>query len=169
MRTTSSLYAVAGIFALVAVMLWIIPPRVAVPAVSPAAVPVAPPAPDGSEQAAALLEYQGIVQANVLSPDRTPPATRYVPPGATVQDSQPPPPRPAPAAPRFILYGVASGPSGAVALIDADRAIPGAEIYRPGDRVGGYRLDVVADTFVVLRGAADSLVLRLQLPRRRLP
>lgn len=169
MRTTSSLYAVSGVVALVGVVLWILPPRVAVPEMPPAAMPMAAPAPDGSQQAAALLEYQGIVQANVFAHDRNPPPTRYVPPGATVQDSQPPPRRPAPAVPRFTLYGVASGPSGAVALIDADRTIPGAEIYRPGDFVGGYRLDVVADTFVVLRGASDSLILRLQLPRRRSP
>jgi hypothetical protein len=111
------------------------------------------------------LEYEGIARLNPFSEDRAPPATRYVPPEDRAVDS-PEDPAPAPAARRFTLYGVASGQSGAVALIDADPAIPGAEIYRPGDRVGGYRLATVDETFVVLRGSTDSLVLRLQLPQR---
>ncbi len=64
---------------------------------------------------------------------------------------------------------MAAGPTGAVALIDADPSIPGAEIYRPGDRVGIYRLETIADTFVVLIGSGGSRVLTLEAPQGGAP
>ena len=70
-------------------------------------------------------------------------------------------------APELTLYGLATGPTGAVALIDADPSIPGAEIYRLGDRVGSYRLESIADTLAVLTGSTGRLVLTLDTPRRR--
>ncbi len=164
--STSSLYTAATILALAGIGLWLVPLPVAKPALSQSAVLVAPQAPDPSEQAAALLEYERIVQSNVFSRDRSPPEGRYMPPGS--EPAVTPPARQA-AAPRIRLYGVASGPSGAVALIDADRAIPGAEIYRPGDRVGSYLLETVADTFVVLSSPEGSRTLRLELPQGRSP
>jgi hypothetical protein len=159
------LYSGATILGLTAVALWIVPLPVATPTIPQSAVLATPQDPNPSEQAAALLEYDQIVQANVFSQDRSPPEQRYAPPGSEPAVTTPV----RQAAPRIRLYGVASGPSGAVALIDADRAIPGAEIYRPGDRVGGYLLETVADTFVVLSSPEGSRTLRLELPQGRSP
>jgi hypothetical protein len=160
-----SLYTVATILALSGIALWFVPLPVAKLALSQTAMLATPRAPDPSAQAAALLEYEQIVQSNVFAQDRSPPQRRYTPPGS--EPAVTPPARQA--APRIRLYGVASGPSGAVALIDADRAIPGAEIYRPGDRVGGYLLETVADTFVVLSSPEGSRTIRLELPQGRSP
>ncbi|NIN49933.1 MAG: hypothetical protein GTN62_07440 [Gemmatimonadales bacterium] len=160
-----SLRAAAVLLALAGVALWVFPARVATPDVPPVTIPVAYRAPDASQQAAALLSYEEIVRSNVLASDRSPPAARYVPPGLASEV----PRSTTPTAPQLRLYGVASGPTGAVALIDADPAIPGAEIYRPGDRISTYRLDTIADTFVVLMGASGRRVLRLEAQERRAP
>lgn len=121
------------------------------------------PAPDvdPSAQAAALLTYDEIVRANPLAQDREPPPERYVPPAlraASPGDQVTPTPEP----PRLRLFGVATAPTGAVALIDADPSIPGAEIYRIGDRVGVYRLESISESVVVLRGAAGVRTLQLE-------
>jgi hypothetical protein len=54
-----------------------------------------------------------------------------------------------------------------VALIDANPAIPGAEIYRLGDRVSIYRLEMISDTLVVLRSDSGVRRLRLESPSGR--
>jgi hypothetical protein len=118
-----------------------------------------------SEDAAALLSYQEIVGSNMFAADRSPPVSRYVPPELARQQT----PRVVnqPAAPRLRLYGVATGPTGAVALIDAEPSIPGAEIYRPGDSVRGYTLEEIADSYVMLVGPTGSLTLPLETSRSR--
>lgn len=126
----------------------------------------ATPAPSAREQAEALLSYQQIVQANVFSRNRTPPATRYVPPEMVVErTSVQAESRPAPPGPR--LFGVAVGPMGSVALIDADPTIPGAEVYRPGDAVGDAVLAAIEETAVVLEGPGGRTRLRLPSLSRR--
>jgi len=162
---TNVLYGASGALALLALVAFVLPARSVEPrdALAPVNVPAVTPSP--SEGAAALLSYQEIVGANVFSSGRTPPATRYVPPELAAQQTPAAPERPA--APRFRLYGVATGSTGAVALIDADPTIPGAEIYRLGDPVRGFTLEEIADTYVVLRGASGSLTLPLETPRSR--
>jgi hypothetical protein len=56
------------------------------------------------------------------------------------------------------------GPSGTAALIDADPAVRGAEIYQVGDVVDGKRVVAVSESTVVLTGEAGGgrMVLRLQ-------
>lgn len=165
MRRTGVLFGLSGVFSLAALSVLLLPPASVEPreALAPASVPGVTPSP--SEDAAALLGYQEIVGANIFSAERTPPATRYVPPELAAARTEAVPDRPAP--PRLRLYGVATGPTGAVALIDADPTIPGAEIYRPGDSVRGLTLEEIADTYVVLRGASGSLTLPLETPRGR--
>ena len=128
-------------------------------------VPIEPgaPLPDGldpSQRAAALLTYEQIVRADPFDPTREPPAERYVPPDLRVARQTAAPT--APAAPRLQLFGVATGPTGAVALIDANPSIPGAEIYRIGDRVSIYSLESISDTLVVLRNESGVRTLRLE-------
>jgi hypothetical protein len=59
------------------------------------------------------------------------------------------------------LYGITKGPGGAVALIDADPRIPGAEVYRVGDEVRGGRIAAVTDSTVVIARPSGPLTLRL--------
>lgn len=152
--------AVAGL--VVGAALWLLPTSIhAAPAAAPEVAMRAPP-PGPDEPAVALLRYEGIARTNVFQQDRSPPPTRYTPGGPPAASAPP-----ATTEPPLTLYGLAAGPSGAVALIDADPRIPGAEIYRVGDRVGPYRLASIADTFVVLAGPAGERMLRLQAPPRR--
>ncbi len=162
---TRVLYVLAGVLALGGLALRIAPARPTVPATPTVqlAQPAAEPSP--SERAQALLAFQEIVQANVFSQNRTPPAERYVPPELAA--ATPAPARAA--APRLRLFGVAVGPTGAVALIDADPAIPGAEVYREGDLVRGLRLIEIGETAVVLEGAEGRTVLTLPTSGRRSP
>lgn len=162
---TRVLYTVAGVLALAALALRLAPARPGVPATAP--VQLAQPAtePSPSERAQALLAFQEIVEANVFSQDRTPPGERYVPPELAAATPAPGPARAS--APRLRLFGVAVGPTGAVALIDADPAIPGAEVYREGDLVRGLRLIEIGETAVVLEGDDGRTVLTLPSSGRR--
>jgi len=152
-------YGIAALLTAAGIALRALPPRVTVPAVS-APEPIALPAPtEFSEPARALLAYEEIVQKNVFDPGREPPQPRYVPPEAVAGEDPGIAPPVAPRGPR--LFGLAVGPDGAVALIDADPSIPGAEVYRPGDLVRGLRLVEVTDSTAVLAGATGTIVLRL--------
>ncbi len=155
------LWSIAATFALTGLGLRIAPaPRAPAPA---DAVPVRtllgrPTAP------AAADSGRGIVAANVFSVARTAPRVRFTPPGAGAPAHAPAPTRPA-----FTLYGItvtAEG-GGAIALIDADPRIPGAEIYRVNDLVGGARLSVITDSTVTLVQPSGPLVLRLPPGSRR--
>ncbi|NIW37940.1 MAG: hypothetical protein GWN32_16080 [Gemmatimonadetes bacterium] len=164
---TRWLYLGAALLLLIGVALRIAPARVATPAAEPLVVSSGMAQASGAEQAEALLTYEAIVRANIFSQERTPPAVRYVPPELAVQEAAE---RPAtPARPRLRLFGVAVGPTGAVALIDAEPSIPGAEVYRLGDRVGDARLVAIEDTAVVLEGPGGRRILTLPSSSRRSP
>jgi hypothetical protein len=159
--TVSTLAVAAG------VGLRVVPISVEVVPIVSAAVVESAPVPSAREQAEALLSYQQIVEANIFSRNRIPPSTRYVPPelaveGTTTETGSRP-------APSLRLFGVAVGPMGAVALIDADPTIPGAEVYRLGDAVGDALLAAIEDTAVVLEGPNGQIRLRLPSLSRRLP
>jgi hypothetical protein len=107
-----------------------------------------------------------IVSTNIFSPERIPPRRRYTPPSlAAVQapsgDTLPAGPPP------IRLYGVTLNASGGgVALIEADRKIPGAEVYRIGDDVRAARLVALSESTAVLAWPdGGRTVLRL-VPRR---
>lgn len=164
--TAARMFWVAGMLLAAAIGLQVVPLRPRLPDL-PVGATVAPaPDVDPSAQAAALLTYEEIVRVNPLAQDREPPPERYVPPGlrAASPDDQS---TPAPEPPRLRLFGVATAPTGAVALIDADPSIPGAEIYRIGDRVGVYRLESIAESVVVLRGPSGIRTLQLELSTGR--
>jgi hypothetical protein len=137
---------------------------------APVRVPVGdPPAPSAPPVAttlrrpdtADLRRYTGIVTANPFSSERKAPSTRFVPEGLrrdTVAVAR------APRQPREItprLFGITRGPGGAVALIDADPRVPGAEVYEVGDPVWDGRLTAIGDSTVTLSRQAGPLVLRL--------
>jgi len=157
----TALYGAAAGLALGGVVLRLVPPRVPTVDLSSAAVAVPPSPVDPAAQAAALLTYAAITQADLFAPDRRP-ATRALRAAASSQpDARP--------ASTWRLFGVASGAAGAVALIDADPAIPGAEIYRPGDHIASYTITTIADTLVVLDSPAGRRVLTLRQSERRNP
>lgn len=160
------LYAVALFLLLVGVGFRLRPVDLDTPDVPPISWPEPAVEPSPNEQALALLGYQGIIEANVFSRDRQPPGERYVPPElATSEPASAPPP----SIPRLRLFGVAVGPTGAVALIDADPAIPGAEVYRVGDVVRGLHVLEIDERAVVLQGTDGRVVLTLPSSGRRSP
>lgn len=164
---TRWLYGMATLLLVVGSVLRVAPARVDVPPAEPLIVAEPPAQASAAEQAEALLTYEGIVRANVFSQQRTPPAVRYMPPELVAEETPAQPQ--ATSAPRLRLFGVAVGPTGAVALIDADPRIPGAEVYRVGDVVGNARLVAIEDTAVVLEGPEGRQRLTLPSSSRRSP
>jgi len=106
-------------------------------------------------------EFRAVVISNIFSPDRAPPRTRYRPRGAGEAEAPSPATvRKAPHRPR--LFGVTLRANGAVALIDADPAVPGAEIYRVGDPIAGGRLVEIGAASVVIERRSGRQVIRLE-------
>lgn len=155
------LWNVAAALALAGVALRVAPTRGAPPAADPAPSLTPQPLPPAP---AAAATGQGIVAANVFSAGRAAPRVRFAPPGTAVADRAAPPVRPA-----FTLYGITVTSQGALALIDADPRIPGAELYRVGDLAGGARLSAITDSTVTLVQPSGPLVLRLSPGSRRNP
>jgi len=114
--------------------------------------------------ASAAPRYEAIVAANIFSQARTAPLVRFAPAGRAVRGTAS-----AAARPPLKLYGITVGPQGAVALIDADPKIPGAEIYRVGDLVAGARLVAITDSTVTLAQPSGPLILRLPSGDRNRP
>jgi len=153
-RRTVVLYAVAAVFALMGLAFRLLPPRIESPSLPPAVA--VSPVPEIVPQTPAQGD---LARANPFSPRRAPPAVRYAPAGTGTR-------RPGVSAgtapgrgPR--LVGTLQTPAGTVALIDADPATPGAEMYRTGDAVGDSRLVSMDDSSVVLVGPHGRRVLRL--------
>ena len=71
------------------------------------------------------------------------------------------PPKRKPAEPAIKLFGITRGPGGAVALIDADPKVPGAELYRVGDELRDGRVRFISDSTVLVARPSGRLVLRL--------
>jgi hypothetical protein len=159
--TPRALYGVAAALALLGVGLRLAPARL--PGAEPA---LELPAATQLSQSQAILgderSYAPIAAANVFSPTRTPPKVRFVPEGRASPDTAAPAPKPQP--PLFRLYGITVTVKGATALIDADPKIPGAELYRLGDSIGGAPITVITDSTVVIDQTSGPLVLRLRPP-----
>lgn len=111
--------------------------------------------------------YAPIAATNVFSQERTPPKIRFVPEGREEPAASAPPPRRRESSLR--LYGVTVRADGAIALIDADPRIPGAELYRVGDRAGGSPIVAITESTVVLRRAGKLVTLRLRSADRSRP
>lgn len=160
MRGPRRLYVLAALCALFGVTLRAAPVRAPAPvaaaapqAASPASRPVAAVEPG---------RLAAITAGNAFSATRVPPASRFVPEGLrrdTQPVARPKERKPAEFSPR--LFGITQGPGGAVALIDADPNVPGAEVYRVGDEVRGGRVTRIGDSTVVLSRPSGTLVLRL--------
>lgn len=162
--TPRTLYGVAGVFLVLGLGLRVAPARL--PAAGAAnGLPAAAHPSDPASTVGDESSYAPVAAANVFSQTRTPPKVRFVPEGRSE-------PAPAPTArqkrrpPALRLYGITAGARGTIALIDADPKIPGAELYRVGDRVGGARITSITDSTVVISRAGGPLILRLPSSRR---
>lgn len=156
------LWAVAVLAAAGGIALRLAPARVADAAAAAPLGTAGAAAPESRQPAAVdAARFEAVVATNPFSERRTPPAVRFVPEGMR-RDTQPaarPATKPAVFEPR--LFGISRGPGGAVALIDADPAVPGAEVYQEGDEVKGGRVERIDEATVVLSRRGGRLVLRL--------
>ena len=163
MTLVRSLFVAAAALLVAGLGLRLAPPPLPRAEAAPLAVPAAAH-PDGAPTSTPPIpRYDAIVAANIFSPDRTAPAVRFSLPGRA---TAPPKPR----EPTLRLFGITVGAQGAVAIIDADPKVPGAEIYHVGDLVAGARVLAITDSTVTLAEPSGPLVLRLRpVARRRGP
>lgn len=158
-RFARALYGVAAVLLLLGLLLRFAP----VPAGASRVAEIPRPAPStagrtpGGEPAGATAT---IVAGNIFSASRAAPRVRYTPPD--LAPARAPVARRAPPRMRLRLLGTVVGPAGTAALIDADPAVRGAEIYQVGAVVDGRRIVAVSESTVVLEGSAGRTVLRLQ-------
>jgi hypothetical protein len=155
-----SLYVAAAALLVAGLGLRLAPTPLPQAAAAPPAVPAEAQPDTAPTSTPPVPTYDAIVAANIFSQDRTPPAVRFSLPG---REAAPTKPR----GPTLRLYGITAGAQGAVALIDADPNIPGAEIYRLGDLVAGARVIAITDSTVTLAEPSGPLVLRMQPAERR--
>ena len=124
---------------------------------------------------------EAIVAGNLFAPSRRPPSVRYRPP-ASVNDTgvagesvvadidrvamaeTVSPGEPVPA-----LYGTMIGAGGATALMRLDSRVATPQLYREGDRAGGYRVVRISEQAVVLAGPSGSITLRLTPSGKDMP
>ena len=134
----------------------------AVDAIPRTAVPAAGP------NAQTLRSVQEIVAMNVFAQSRTPPKVRYTPPELAKKDTTPVRPRPKkePAPPPLHIVGIVSGPLGQMAMIEANPKIPGAEVYRVGDHVGGGQVVAIGDSTIVIVGPKGRQVFRMHAEKQ---
>lgn len=153
-------YVAAALFIVAGAALRLAPARVPT-TVAPAAVAASAATPPLQPANADTKRYAAIVASNPFSADRVAPRARFVPEGMrrdTVAVAR------APRKPREVtprLFGITRGPGGAVALIDADPAVPGAEVYEIGDSVRDGRVAAIGDSTVTLSRPSGRVVLRL--------
>jgi hypothetical protein len=153
-----TLYGTAGALVLLGLALRVAP--VTVPDASgalrlPGAARPATPEPIGGDESS----YAPVAAGNVFSQSRRPPKVRFVPEGREQPEMVTA--RPRSPAPALRLYGITAGAGGTIALIDADPKVPGAELYRLGDRIAGARISSITDSTVVISRPSGPLTLRL--------
>ena len=160
-RIPRLLYGLAAVLLLLGLALRVAPaPTVSGrPAAAPSTLPGDGPGKTLEEVPASEAE---IVSANVFSLSRSAPRVRYLPPDLATIASEPESSGRTQPVQHLRLFGTVVGPSGTAALIDADPAVRGAEIYHVGDLVDGQRIVAVSESTVVLQGSAGRAVLRLQ-------
>jgi len=160
-KITRLLYGLAAVLLLGGLTLRVAPAPAGSP--RPAAAPSSRPG-DGPPKTLGEVPASeaAIVSTNVFSLSRAAPRVRYVPPDLAPPASEPASSRRTRPVQRLRLFGTVVGPSGTAALIDADPAVRGAEIYQVGDLVDGQRIVAVSESTVVLQGPAGRAVLRLQ-------
>ena len=164
-RLELSLRALTALSAAIAAAALLWPASVPRAEIAPAGLEAGPTAPPHARGEADLS--RAVVQANIFSATRSAPRARYRPIGSATgaesfadaaatggagQSGVP------------VLFGIVPGTGGAAALLRLDPAVPGALLYRAGDRGGRYRVDEIGERSVVLTGPAGRVELRLPAP-----
>ncbi len=164
MTIVRALSAAAVVLGLVG--LWLRLSPAPLPQAAAAPLPLRTPGQPATAAAAptAAPRYEAIVAANVFSQGRSAPRVRFAPAGRTVRGTPS-----ASRRPLLKLYGITVGPQGAIALIDADPKVHGAQIYRLDDLVAGARLVAITDSTVTLAQPSGPLILRLPSGDRHRP
>lgn len=67
------------------------------------------------------------------------------------------------------LYGTMITPGNAAALLRLDSRLPTPQLYREGDRAGGFRVVRISEQAVTLAGSAGSITLRLPTSGKERP
>jgi hypothetical protein len=155
MNVMRLLWSAAAGFALAAIAFRVTPPA------PPAANTPTIPQPQPLRAVPALEIGTEIVATNMFAASRRPPERRFLPRGFEAPVSAP---GPSP----IILYGVTLAAADPLALIDADPNVPGAEIYRVGERVRDARLAAITDSTVTLAplSGGPAFILHLRHVRR---
>jgi len=113
-----------------------------------------------------------VVNGNIFSSNRKPPAARYLPlsgeaePTASAPDADAARDTAGVAPEESVphLYGTVLNATDASALLRLDPAIPEPRLYRVGDRAGGFRVVRIAEHEVTIEGRRGRIVLRLTRP-----
>jgi hypothetical protein len=162
--TPRALYGAAAALALAGLVLRLAP--AGMPDIGPApALPAAAQPTEVRVSPGNASSYTQIAAGNVFSRTRKAPTVRFVPEGRAGQEPAAAPP-PKPRQPVYRLFGITVNADGAIALIDADPKVRGAELYRVGDRIGGAVITAITDSTVVIRRAGGPLILRLRSAER---
>lgn len=171
-RLRLALLAAAAVAAAAGAILLVVPARAGGGVASP------PPAPgEGAALPAsgdpALAEE--VILANVFSPHRAPPESRWTPPEAVRDSAAGDTDVPMPPDESMVmedetgvplLFGTLVGASGRQALLQLDPAQPGSRLYAVGEGDGGYRVISIAPRSVVLVGPGGRMTLRLDEEER---
>jgi hypothetical protein len=157
--TPRALYGAAAAFFLIGVAVRLAPASLPSPDRAPGLPVVTKPLPT-RVMASNVSLYAPIASGNVFTQSRKAPLVRFVPEGRKMPEPLATPVRRR--EPVFRLYGITVGAEGAVAVIDADPKVRGAELYRLGDSVGGSPITAITDSTVVIGRKGRPLILRLR-------
>lgn len=173
---------------LAAVFWWVRSPRVSIPDASVSITAMLPS--DAGDEASWVRPIHAdsmasaIVAGNMFSHRRRPPSARYRPVSSTspmdVGDEMaggfpvetPPMNEPVSVVasddvPK--LFGTMLSADGASALLRLDRRVAAPQLFREGDRAGGYRVVKISERAVTLAGTTGPLTLRLMTSEKDVP
>ena len=157
MRISRLLYLGAGVCTAIGLWLRLMPLPSHPPLSNDARLPLQTTAVSGSRLASAPAD--GILRANVFSPQRTP-APRLASRGGASPTTRPG------LGPALTLVGVTMGPRGAAVLIHADPKVRDAQLFSIGDSVSGGRLVAISESTATVLRSSGPLVLHLANTRK---
>ncbi len=115
-------------------------------------------------------DANAIVAGNIFSPSRAAPSTRYTPgDGLRADASEAPMETIAPSVAPPRVYGTMHGPSGAMALMQADSAGASGRLFREGERVGAFRIEKILGSSVIVRGPSGRIEIKVEPQPERNP
>lgn len=155
---------------LASVCVWLLTPPSGFEDAGGADVAPPPKAPEPGARREAVTDGQDVVEANLFTRRRRPAEERWIPeaqrPRQETPDEREPDPAPSAAAYRLLGTVVADGRAESFAVIEADRDVPGPEIYRRGERIGPFTVRAIERDRVILTAGETEVEMHLD-PRSR--